>query len=56
MPRITKPISAALNAQINRELDSGPVYLATSAWPGRATPPGAAVTFIQLPLLPLRSR
>ncbi|MCI0819030.1 MAG: ferritin [Chloroflexi bacterium] len=42
MPRITKPISDALNEQINRELESGYVYLAMSAWADRENLPGAA--------------
>ena len=31
MPKVTKPISDALNEQINRELESAYVYLAMSA-------------------------
>ena len=42
MPRITKPISDALNEQINRELESGYVYLAMTAWADRENLPGAA--------------
>ncbi len=42
MPRITKPISDALNEQINRELESGYVYLAMSAWADSENLPGAA--------------
>ena len=42
MSRITNPISDALNDQINRELESGYVYLAMSAWADRENLPGAA--------------
>ena len=42
MPRITKPISDALNDQINRELESGYLYLAMSAWADGENLPGAA--------------
>ena len=42
MPKITKPISDALNDQINRELESGYLYLAMSAWADGENLPGAA--------------
>ena len=42
MPRITKPISDALNDQINRELESAYVYLAMSAWANGKNLRGAA--------------
>ncbi len=42
MPRVTKPISDALNDQINRELESAYVYLAMSAWADGKNLRGAA--------------
>ncbi|HEY5639414.1 MAG TPA: ferritin [Dehalococcoidia bacterium] len=42
MPKITKPISDALNDQINRELESAYVYLAMSAWADGKNLRGAA--------------
>ena len=42
MPRITKPISDALNDQVNRELESAYVYLAMSAWADGKNLRGAA--------------
>jgi len=42
MPKITKPLSDALNDQINRELESAYVYLAMSAWADGKNLRGAA--------------
>ncbi|HEY5626240.1 MAG TPA: ferritin [Dehalococcoidia bacterium] len=42
MPKVTKPISDALNEQINRELESAYVYLAMSAWADGKNLRGAA--------------